>query len=103
MAQPVSDAEGYDLKPNPLTAKTPGELVTALREYRTWAGTPPLRTMAVTAREKVAHTTMWSALNGSELPAFRVVIAIVEGCGGSQEDLRSFATAHRRISLGRLD
>jgi len=102
-AVPVCDAEGYDLKPNPLTAKTPAELVTALREYRTWAGTPPLRDMAAIARPKVAHTTMWSALNGSGLPKFQVVMAIVQGCGGSQEDLRAFATAYRRISLGKFD
>lgn len=102
-AEPVSDAEGYDLKPNPLTAQTPGELVAALREYRTWAGSPPLRKMAAISRYKVAHTTLWSALNGSELPKFHVVMAVVQGCGGSQEDLRAFATAHRRISLGRLD
>jgi hypothetical protein len=100
---PVRDAEGYDLKPNPLTARTPAGLVAALREYRAWAGSPPLRKMAATAREKVAYTTMWSALNGAELPKFHVVMAIVQGCGGSQEDLRAFATAHRRINLGKLD
>jgi hypothetical protein len=32
----VPDVEGYDLKPNPLTAEMAGELVAALREYRTW-------------------------------------------------------------------
>ena len=100
---PVRDAEGYDLKPNPLVARTPGELLAALREYRAWAGSPPLRKMAAAAHPKVAHTTMWSALNGRELPKFHVVMAIIQGCGGSQEDLRAFATAHRRINLGRLD
>lgn len=102
-AKPVRDAEGYDLKPNPLTARTPGELVDALREYRAWAGTPPLRKMATTAGDMVAYTTIWSALKGNELPKLHVVMAIIEGCGGSQEDLRAFATAHRRINLGKLD
>jgi hypothetical protein len=101
-ATPVRDAEGYDLKPNPLTAGTPGELVAALREYRAWAGSPPFRRMAAAARDQVAYTTIWSALKGDELPKLRVVMAIIQGCGGSQEDLRAFATAHRRINLGRL-
>ncbi|MGH3291330.1 MAG: hypothetical protein ACRDP7_05955 [Trebonia sp.] len=59
--------------------------------------------MAATARDKVAHTTMWNALTRNKLPKFQVVMAIIQGCGGSQEDLRAFATAHRRINLGRLD
>jgi hypothetical protein len=58
--------------------------------------------MAAAARDQVAYTTIWSALKGDELPKLRVVMAIIQGCGGSQEDLRAFATAHRRINLGRL-
>jgi hypothetical protein len=100
--EPVLDAEGYNLKPNPLTASTAAELVATLREYRAWAGSPPFRRMAAQARHKVAYTTMWNALNGDELPKFDVVLAIIQGCGGSQEDLRAFATAHRRINLGKL-
>jgi hypothetical protein len=35
------DAEGYDLRPDPLAARTPAELIAALRLYRIWAGEPP--------------------------------------------------------------
>lgn len=100
--EPVLDAEGYDLKPDPLAAKTAVELVTALREYRVWVGSPSFRRMAARAHHMVAYSTMWNALHGDELPKFDVVVAIIQGCGGSRDDLRAFATAHRRINLGKL-
>jgi hypothetical protein len=30
-------------------------------------------------------------------------MAIILGCGGSSEDLRAFATAYRRINLGKIE
>jgi hypothetical protein len=83
-------------------AQTAGDLVAALREFRGWAGSPPFRKMASHARYNLARTTMWNALNSNELPKLDVVMAIIQGCGGSQEDLRIFSTAHRRINLGKL-
>src|ERR1700690_196657 len=32
----VSDAQGHDLKPDPLAATTPAEFITALWQYRAW-------------------------------------------------------------------
>jgi len=101
---PVRDAEGYDLQPDPLAAMTASELIAALREYRAWAGDPPYRAMATQARQAVAHSTMYAVLNGNtELPKLKVVIAIIAGCGGSDEEQRTWATAWRRIALGKLD
>ena len=45
----IPDADGYDLCPDPLKARTPAELVDALRRYRIWAGEPSFRDMAPTA------------------------------------------------------
>lgn len=102
--EPIRDADGYSTKPDPLAARTAAELVAALREYREWAGRPSFRRMAARSRQKVAHSTICTALRrDDELPKFNVVLAIVAGCGGGDRDLRAFATAHRRINLGKLD
>jgi hypothetical protein len=54
--------------------------------------------MANRAHQQVAHSTMFKALHNNELPPLRVVMAIVEGCGGHDDDQASFATAWRRIA-----
>jgi hypothetical protein len=102
-AEPVQDAMGFNLKPDPLTATTSAELVARLREYRQWAGDPPFRKIAAQARQKVAHSTIFVALNSDELPSLKVVVAVIAGCGGGEEDQRAFATAWRRVKTGKLD
>ena len=101
--QPIMDAAGYNLKPDPLTAETSAELVARLREYREWSGEPPFRKMAEQARQKVAHSTIFTALNSNDLPRLEVVMAIIAGCGGGMDDQRAFVTAWRRIKSGKLD
>lgn len=101
--EPVRDAEGFDLRPDPLVARTPTELVVALRHYREWAGKPSFRVMAGRARQKAAASTLCTALRGDEMPRLHVVVAVIAGCGGGEEDQRRFATAWRRIQLGQLD
>jgi hypothetical protein len=96
----VRDVTGYDIKPDPLTARTGAELVDVLRKYRQWAGNTPFRAMASRARWEVAHSTMCVALKSDTLPALKVVVAIVAGCGGGDDDRQAFATAWRRISFG---
>ena len=100
----IRDAEGYNLQPDPLAATTPTELVAALREYRAWADSPPYRAIAAQAHQAVAHSTIYTALNNdTELPRLKVVIAIIAGCGGDDAQQRTWATAWRRIALGKLD
>lgn len=99
-AEPVPDASGIDLRPDPLAATTGAELVDALRRYRQWAGDPSFRAMAAQAGQQVAHTTMYSALAGTSLPKLRVVLAVVAGCGGGHDDQRAFASAWRQIKAG---
>lgn len=100
--EPLRDAQGYDLRPNPLKATTSAEFVKALRDYRVWAGKPSFRLMAARAQQFVAHSTMCVALNSSDLPALKVVTAIVVGCGGGIDDQEKFVTAWRRINSGKL-
>ena len=96
-SQQISDASGFDLKPNPLTATTPAEFILALRQYKGWSGDPSWRRMAAQAGQAVVHSTMHAAMNSDTLPKFNVVKAIIIGCGGGEDDLSSFATAWRRI------
>lgn len=98
--EPVRDADGYNLKPDPLRAQAAAELVEALRQYRAWSGNTPFRQMAARARQRVAHSTMCVALKNDDLPGLKVVLAIVAGCGGGQADQEKFATAWRRINAG---
>jgi hypothetical protein len=58
--------------------------------------------MASRAHRAVVHSTMYQAMNADALPKFEVMMAIVTGCGGSQEDLAAFATAWRQIESGRV-
>jgi hypothetical protein len=99
----VADATGFDLKPDPLTVRTPAEFITRLWQYKAWSGDPSWRKMAARAGQAVVHSTMHSAMNSTTLPSFEVVKAIIIGCGGSEEDLRAFVTAWRRLASARTD
>jgi len=99
-AQQIADAAGFDLKPDPLAARTTEEFITTLKQYRAWNGDPPWRQMASQAGQAVVHSTMHAAMNGSALPKLEVVKAIVIGCGGDEEDVRAFVTARSRLDPG---
>jgi hypothetical protein len=103
MSQQIDDADGFDLRPDPLTATTPPDFIEALRLYRAWSGQPSWRAMAKRANQAVVHSTMHAAMNSDDLPKAEVVKAIVIGCGGGEEDLRQFMTAWRRIATGGRD
>jgi hypothetical protein len=100
--EPARDIWGFNLKPDPLTATTSAEFIDALRHYRAWAGNTPFRQMAARAHQAVAHSTMWVALNSSDLPALKVVVAIVVGCGGDAGDQGKFVAAWRRVNSGNV-
>ena len=97
----IGDADGFDLKPDPLAATTEALFIKALWDYKAWSGDPSWRTMAARAGQRVVHSTMYGAMHGSALPKLDVVKAIINGCGGGEEDLRAFATAWRRLDSAR--
>jgi hypothetical protein len=101
IGQQISDADGIDLRPDPLKATTPAEFIDALRQYKLWSGDPSWRMMAKRAGQAVVHSTMYAAMNGDSLPKLDVVKAIILGCGGGEDDLSSFASAWHRIASGR--
>lgn len=96
----IGDACGFDLKPDPQAASTAAGLITALWQYKAWSGEPSWRRMAAQAGQTVVHSTMYAAMNGTTLPRLEVVLAIVTGCGGGEDDQKAFATAWRRIRSG---
>jgi hypothetical protein len=97
----IGDAPGFDLKPDPLAATTPAEFVQALWQFKAWFGDPSWRKMAEQAGQAVVHSTMYAAMNGDALPKLEVVKAIIIGCGGAEDDLRSFTSAWRRLDAAR--
>jgi hypothetical protein len=96
----VTDAAGFDLRPDPLEADTPAGFTAALREYRIWAGRPSFRELARRTGGTPAASTICTMLRSEELPAFDCMVAFVSACGATEEDCQRFATAWRRISLG---
>jgi hypothetical protein len=99
---PLPDADGCDLRPDPLSARTLADLVDRLRAYRAWSGQPSLRQIADRVGRAVSHTTVHAVLNGGAVPGLSVVVAIIAGCGGSRKDQQDFATAWRRITMSQL-
>jgi hypothetical protein len=97
--RPPADAAGFDLRPDPLQARTPGDFVEALRRYRAWAGDPSYRQMASRAGGTTAASTIWLALRSEDVPRLELVLAIIAGCGGGEDDQRRFATAWRTLRL----
>jgi len=97
-AQAISDADGYDLRPDPLAAQTPADFTAALRKFRIWAGNPSLRKISKhTSDPHVAPSTLCSALRRDALPTYAVVQAIITACGGSEEDQKRFTTSWRKL------
>jgi hypothetical protein len=100
LGPPAQDSPGCDLRPDPTRVRTPAELINALREFRTWAGSPSYRDMARACNGRPVASTMCRMLSGTELPArFEVIDAIVIACGGREEDRERFATAWRRLIM----
>jgi hypothetical protein len=95
----VLDEPGSDLCPNPAAARTPAELMDALRTYRIWAGAPSYRAMARQCGQRFAASTLNTALRGEELPSLQIILAIITACGGSIQHRRAFASAWRRIKM----
>ena len=64
-----------------------------LRQFWEWAGRPPFREMAARCGHRAGVSTMNTALCRDELPRLWLLDAIVEGCGGTEEDRAGFSTA----------
>ena len=95
----IRDVDGYDLRPNPLTAQTQAAFMTSLRKFRTWAGDPPFRIMSGRSDPHLSAATLCTALSRDVLPTLAVVQAVITACGGDEDDQRRFTTAWRWLRL----
>jgi len=99
--RPARDADGYQLKPDPLHVASAAELVDALIAWRVWAGDLSFRKMEERSGRRASAASICTALSKRKLPSLEVVMAVVEGCGGSAQDLGEWATGWRLIRTGR--
>jgi hypothetical protein len=95
----VEDSPGSDLRPDPQHVQNAAELVEALQEFRAWAGDVPYRVMAERSGQLASASALHRALTRNARPPLNVVLAVITGCGGSEDDKRRFASAWRRIRL----
>jgi hypothetical protein len=93
----IPDASDTDLRPDPRSARTPGQLMEMLRDRRTWAGNPSYREMASVAGSRSAPSTIWKALTSDELPRYDIYVTLLVACGASRQEMSRYVTAWRRL------
>jgi tetratricopeptide (TPR) repeat protein len=96
------DVPGHDRCPDPLTARTPTELLKALHDFYTWQGNPSYRQMerrAQAHKRTGSYVTMRKYLRGNALPEMEMLVTIVIACGGQPEHQDAFRTAWRNVQL----
>jgi transcriptional regulator with XRE-family HTH domain len=74
------------------------EFVDGLRGFRAWSGYPTFQAMADRAGGGVSRDAMERALQDGILPSLDAVRAVVEGCGGNEEDVEAFVAAWHRVA-----
>ncbi|TDD26648.1 hypothetical protein E1287_36105 [Actinomadura sp. KC06] len=95
----IPDVQGYECKPDPLAANSAFELLDLLRRYREWAGNPSYRDMAERVPGGPSYGTLANILRLNALPKKLATLeAFIRGSGGGDEDVRSWATAWRRLT-----
>ncbi|MFC0557406.1 hypothetical protein ACFFHJ_41605 [Planotetraspora thailandica] len=95
----IEDLDGYGLKPDPLIARTPAELVDRMRHYRIWAGDLTLRELVRRANNAFALSTLSKTLKEDKLPPLDLLVAFITACGGSDDDVQRWSTAWRQIRM----
>jgi hypothetical protein len=100
IAPPLADADGHDLRPDPLAATTPAELMKCARQFHIWAGNLGLRVMARHIGRALSAQTLSTLLRSEQLPRqSETMRLLIEACGGDLDDQRRFVTAWRRLML----
>ena len=98
---PLDDADGYNLRPNPLGAATVPDLMECVRQYHIWAGKRGLRVMARHIEQQLSPQTLSNLLKSDQLPGRGDQMQLlIEACGGNAEDQQRFVTAWRRFKMG---
>jgi hypothetical protein len=95
------DSGPLHLRPNPRAARTPPELMQCLAAFRVWSGNRSLRQISDLSGNRISASGVRNILSGGALPdRLDVIDAIVQGCGGGDDDRAAFASAWRRLYMG---
>ncbi|WP_019635134.1 hypothetical protein [Actinomadura atramentaria] len=97
-----SDAPGYNLKPDPLSAQDMPELLQRLREFWEWADKPSMQTLADRSGQAFSKSTVSKIIHGSasSSPALsqKYVAGVIRGCGGDEQEITRWVTACRVLN-----
>lgn len=100
LAPPLDDADGHDLRPDPLASTTPAELMKCARQFRIWAGNRGLRVMSLHIRHALSAQTLSILLRSDQLPRqMETMRLLIEACGGDVEYQKRFITAWRGFMM----
>lgn len=86
--------------PQPAQARTPAEFTSALRALRSWSGLTyrQLEGKATAHTDTLPASTIATTLGRATLPRERFVEAFTRACGLSDEEVRQWLEARRRIA-----
>jgi hypothetical protein len=91
------DSGPLSLRPNPGAVRTADDFLQCLLAFRMWTGNRSLRQISELSGDRISASGARNILNGGDVPSrLEVVDAIIQGCGGSDEDRAAFAAAWRR-------
>jgi hypothetical protein len=92
------DSGPLDLRPNPGAVRSADAFLQCLLAFRMWTGNRSLRQISELSGGRISASGARNVLNGNDVPSrLEVVDAIIQGCGGSDEDRAAFAAAWRRL------
>jgi hypothetical protein len=93
-------ADGHDLRPDPLAATTPVELMKCAHQFHIWAGNLGLRVMARHIGHALSAQTLSALLRSEQLPRqSETMRLLIQAFGGDLDDQRRFVTAWRRLMM----
>ncbi|MGH3910904.1 MAG: helix-turn-helix domain-containing protein [Pseudonocardiaceae bacterium] len=89
-----------DSRPDPDTVDTPTEFVAALRRLQRWSGlsSRQVEKHARDTHNPLPRSTLTAALARNTLPRESIVVALIQACGGDEEEVQRWAAARRRIA-----
>lgn len=99
----IQDAPGYDLKPDPLGARSVPELEELARDFWRWADKPSSRQIAERSKGAFSHATVAKIVYdrpGKPALTMRYLLGLIRGCGGDKEEQQRWATAWRLLDRG---
>jgi hypothetical protein len=94
------DSGPLSLRPDPGAVRTADDFLQCLLAFKMWTGNRSLRQISELSGGRISASGARNILHGNDVPSrLEVVDAIIQGCGGSDEDRAAFAAAWRRLHV----